>query len=400
MLKLSLIHCFDTISQFKVIMPLELRQGGITEPVISKMDFGAPYELKLKINVNSPAWQLLKDSKDYGIRLTTQYVDLAFVLFDRKQVLNGIQQFTFMSSSFKLKFSQPALHDLIYNGSGNLLISRLDPDFVFTLTTKDRNINLPVGLKNNLENLKEFCDKAGTWTWMDGGIVEISPGIFKTEIFFGELNSIGESRQSSDKRFTPVKARQKSLLDNFFNINDAIINWVHENDSGEEFSHLLAIGDVGQGASLNSKIEFNENDLSAEYIDAEYPLVLIFNPVTQKKEVYIYNSKTSLGHNAFVTETFKLVGNARTDDLTDIITEQDAKKNIYNQGVSFIKSKSIKRKITTDVVLKRICLPGTICDFRYKEVIKKMDGRKYVVFDIDNKYPMRDIDFDLNKVSN
>jgi hypothetical protein len=400
MFKLSLVTCFKEDVQFKHIMPLKLNRQGITNPIITQFDFGSPYELKLDINVNSPAWQFFQDSKDYGIRLKTNHLDLVFTLFDRKKVINGVQKLIFMSSSFKLKFSQPLIHDLIYNGSGQQLVNRIDDNFVWTLVSGDRNINITTGLNNNLENLKQICDAAGTWTWLDGGIVEVNPGVFKTEILYGELNDIGKIRENSDPRFTPFRARKRNLLDNFLDLNECLIEYINENDSGEEFSHLFAIGDVGSGAALNDRIEFEESDISADWVNPQYPLVKVYNSFLQKDDIFVFNSFNTLDHKAFATKSFSLLGNSQTIDLLTVITKEDGKKRIYNQAVSYIKENANKRNITCGVALKRLALPGTLIYVQYKETIRLSKIEKIVVNNIKQVYPLRGKTFDLNKIFN
>lgn len=406
MFRLYLIDCYDASIQFKDLHAISLENSGITSLEL-KCLLNEPYQLTAQINANFRYWETLKNNKNIGLRLETDFVNLAFIQDDRKQTLFGNQSFTFISSSHKLYESPTFNNNISYNGSLQTLLNGIDSNFVFTNISASADIDgLQTGHLNNLELVNSAINQIKAFSWRDNGIVDSGGGVFKTEILYGDFGNDIDTWYNANPTTRQNAASIEYLqtaFDNYLNENSAIPSYVNENDRGDYITYLKAVGDTGQGSAENAT--FVPNDPGATYIDPEYPLVPIVNPIKGTTEYYILNTSAPTYPVKYRTEIFTLSGNSEDSSGTQDINPTIAARRTYQLGVAFLKRTNRSTTISFNVTNKRIILPGNTAKITYKELIPYI-GQRYpgvdqlVTYDVNEERTLNNLTFNLNMIQN
>jgi hypothetical protein len=399
-LKLSIVDPFASRPWSDVAL-LELRRGGITEAQL-KVAVNEPSQLNFKINTNLGSdWQYLRDNFDTGLKVIGKRYDSIFVKgrqpqFDRDF---GVVNLGFFGASYLLKNSQKLNSDLEYNGSVQTLISRLDPNFAFISIGADRNIKISTGQMNNLELLNECMKAAGGFIWFDGVTVDTGAG-YKPSIYYGAISDI-QATLGLDPHFAPLYIDDRAALDNPFSPDFVILNSVKKNYSGEIYTHLQVLGDVGQATAINSRLKLV--DPGASYINAEFPLVSVINSITGASELYIINTRATplTKRYSYNTQTYTLSANSQDSELRTIRSIDDAREYMYNKGVAWLKQHTYNESYNVDYTLNQICYPGTAIVINRKDTATQIDGSKLEVFNFQNKTQfIRENTFNLLNINN
>jgi len=368
---------------------------GITKLELQTLS-NTPYQLNMEINLDFPFWKELKENREYGVRLKTKYLDLAFLQLDRKQEVEGKQTFTFISSSYKLKTARPTQLATIYKGSLAQFLGNLSSDFYFDFISADQEITIDTGVSNNLELITEATQKAKGYNWVEAGIVDTGAG-YKTRIVVGNFGQDLENYYNAtlDKAFKPLDCFQSAKLDDFDNDSTANLSYLNENDSGDTFKYLKPVSNSGSGGGASNSTLTLTNP-SATYIQGQFPLVNLTNPTTGQPDYFIENPFYNR-----TTDTFEIFNSSGTSnsEIGDGINVIDGEATLYAEAVAYIKRKNLIRQITMNATAKRVFLPMTLCYLRYNEKITLTDREVINTYNIDDKFVMDNTTFDLTKIS-
>lgn len=352
---------------FEILRPIITNSGGLLDAFLT-MDLNGAYELKLKISTELAVYDQLTKS-NFGVRLQTEDLDLCF--FKGKNpdtnLQTGTVELTYFSASYLLKYSQRILQEnQLYKGSAFNLLQNLHPDFEFELLGSDKFIEQNTGILNNFAILEDTCKSAGGWSWREQGITQNN----KTKILIGDFNNITQK----------YKARNW-FFDDPFDSDTIQIKGIKQIKSGESISHLLIFSDSGKG-SENQTIMFL-NQLNANYILPDFPLVNKGKQIRGQIAYYIFDQNNKLGFDKF--ETF-------------VVQNAVSPQEIYNKGVAYIKSKKDDEIYEFDFGFPKIILPGEKVDIEYLYKITNLDGTKRTLFDIKDTQTFRKLNFDLSKL--
>jgi len=390
MLKLSLINPYSS-DPFRVVKPLDLKAQGIDKAEL-KMALGSPMQLTLSYNTNlKDSWDFLNDD-DSGVRLQTDDLDLAFTKFgeNKSQEENGVTTSTFFDVTWKLKTSLPVIPlGQAYIGSFFNFIGSIDSDFLWKLIGEDVDIDMKRGILDNYQLLENACKQA-KYTWRFNGLVA-SGNSLKPEILVGDFQKIEE--YSDDPKYALQIASNSGINSNYRDFSP-IINKIKGNPKSEVYTHCLAIGDSGGGASKSSIIRLGNP--FATFIDDNFPLVLI------NGQYYIQNNQVSKSYQKFFIKSVSLgqstSQNSNYTSFADKIFQDQ--KYIYNEALAEFRSKSLAGNYSFDIVHKKVFLVGNKIKVDYKESQKQMDGTTKVLFDIDQIQVIDNATFDLQNIQN
>jgi hypothetical protein len=395
MIKVNLV---DPLDQWKNLGVLRLDTGGVVEAEM-QLKSNEPHQLKMVINTNiGHLWDWLRENFEIGLKIKTNRLDLPFIKarqpqFDRA---NGVINLGFMSPLWRLNYSQRLNADREYRGSAYHLIAQLDPKLKWTLIGQDEEINISTGQKSNYDILKEVCSLIG-WSFFDAGL---GSGGNIPEVIVGQSNFFADGL-AADPRFKKVFARQTNSLDNPFEPNQAVIKSLKRNYSGDVFTHFLPVGDTGNGTSLNASVRLGPEDVNADWVNSNYPIVPVPNSRTNTVDYYVFNAQGAQEVNEyrFTGDVFVLSSNSIDPNGSINRNQEDAKRYIYRQAVSFLQRKKLITSYSYDFVFREVVCPGTIINVKYKEIIRAIDGTEYKSFNLNEDFLLKEGNWNLLNIT-
>jgi hypothetical protein len=354
----------------EIIRPVITNGGGFLSASLD-LDFGGAYSLTIEISSELPVFDTLKNT-NFGLRLIDNNIDLAFFKGKTPTIntVTGVVTLTYFSSSWLLRYSQRLLtENELYKAMAFDLIKNLNPNFVFELLGQDQFIELNTGVLNNLALLEDVCKTAKGWNWRDNGIVNID-GVNKTKILIGDFNQIIPNYRASN-----------SFLDDPFETEIIKINSIKQTLTGDAISHLLMLSDTGQGSESSTIIFPNEQN--ASYVVPEFPLVDKNKVIRGQKAFYIQDINNKIGFDKFETV---------------VIQNAVSAQELYQKGISYIKSKQDYSIYEYELNFPKIVLPGEKVKVSYHDSQKNMNGDDINFYDIEDTLTLRKLKFDLSKL--
>lgn len=381
MIKLEVIDAYTKDNTIELVTPITDRDE-LLSANIRGMDLSTPYTLNLQFGINSRIYPLLRDNKNYGVKITDGSIDLVFINFDKiKPTSDGRVDFQLSSYSAKLKNEPINIKTEYYNGSAIELLNRLSSSYKFRLVSPDVDVFVETGVLNNLELLDEICKRAGLWSWRDNGVVTVD-GKQKYEILVGDFDDYKEPY------------RKVSFNHRFKDDSDAIITRLSPIYNTNQYNLLDIIGDTGGGGgSKNSSIIFTPSDISASYINPKYPLVDIGGTV------YVQDTTKKQGFNIYRTVVKQINANTTESvgvNVKRIFSLEQAKEVLYQLALNDMVAEKSEEEYNIDLFYKSIILPGQKAIIKYKKLSEDINGEQKIVVEIDDVLVFRNIDINLN----
>jgi len=367
MLKFYIIRPYTSLDPIQEISSV---YSGISEASL-EVALNSAYKLEFKIQPDNELYPYFKQ-ENIGLRIVSDDFDVAFIKERQptKQLSQGQIQLGFFSHIWRLKYSEPLQAGKTYNGGAAEFLSGIDPMFEWVLIGENRQVEYQTPTNDNWEILNDFCDQF-SYNFRDNGVVN-----GKTQIVIGNMKQIELAPR--------YKEFVADIPPSTIPINGVKPSNPRVDYSGEVITHLLVIGDTGQGDAKNSRVTLNNTQ--ENFYNPEFPVI-------QKNGVfYIINGGVDTTIEKYATNTFTLSDNTQGSASQDIDVNT-AKKTIYNKGVSYLRSKSfiVTPRFEVDVPLT---YAGNKVRLRYIELQTMPDGRVVETFNFDEYDFLRSIKYD------
>jgi hypothetical protein len=391
------LHLCEPDNNWRKTAIINFAQGDIINCQL-RMVCNMPHQLVIVFSSNFARWDILRSQKNWGIRLETETLDLAFVPIRSQVQTNGLLEFNLYSSSYLLSNEYLDNTDRFIDGDLATFLNQLSSNFTYTSTTASRDIKLSTGTYDNLELLTKSINYPDFYEWVDGGLKDTGGGTLKTDILYGNL---GISDQyfdgSSDERLKPVTMNNFSNVytdstDNFY-LSD--FNIVQPN---EGFTLLYPYVVNNQASSENSRIELT--DPTASYINPQFPLVKRISPITGKVTYYIRNPYQVNYRERIKSYDVIQTANAFDENETQVINQEITEEILYRKAVSYIQATSSDSVLTINPIFKKIILPGTIAKVDFTQTIKNLDDSIASQVKIQENKKLDNLTFDLATIFN
>lgn len=364
MIKMTLIETYNSISQFKALAFVDLKNGDVIDWEY-QFNLGQPHQLIVRIAPQFAKYNDIRTREDIGIRLQTDTLDLAFVYFDRTELEYGVIELKLLSSAYKLEYSPLKYPNQFYSDSLEDFLA-VFIDCTFIRIGADVETQLHTGQQNNYESIVEAISYPFFYNWLEIGIKETA-GVFKTQIVYGDFRQIRafyEANSSIYPMLNPIRVLQYSFGDND-DVNTAFINSYKINENTLKFNHVFVGNDSGTGSSANTAILLEPG---ASYVDPQYPIVTI--------EGVNYVQVPESNQNPTKIKVFSLQEPSNTENSsgTQVTNTEITAEIAYRKAVSFIQAYKASKFYNFDLTLKKLTLPGVPQIVRFKNVVKNSDG--------------------------
>lgn len=396
MQKITLINPYSS-TVISDISSINLFNNGLTYFDIEDMSINQPYLAIVKVNANFGYWEELR-TQDLGFRIETDNINLAFVKVDRKMGDFGEQEIRLASASYNLKYSY-SYPDQNYSGSLATFLSNLNSNYVFTPVSGDRNIEIETGWFNDLELLTMALKKAKGWSWRDNGLVT-SGGTTKPQILYGDFGADITNAYNADPTKTwakPGYLSQFQKIDNWKTTDNASLNWIHENESGEYYTYIVSSYSIDGTNNPNSRVVLDPNLITQ---DGQFPIITVTKSGQQFYAVQ--NPFVPFFPEKGLFEVMQSPVNAENQAGTQEVSSGLTPQKLYSETIAKIKANLVKTNLTFDEKnLKEIILPGNDLFLSWKQVLTLKDGTTRELYNIQNqRKSLNNLKFNLNEIKN
>jgi hypothetical protein len=141
--------------------------------------------------------------------------------------------------------------------------------------------------------------------------------------------------------------------------------------------------------------------VNADWVNSNYPIVPVPNSRTNTVDYYVFNAQGAQEVNEyrFTGDVFVLSSNSVDPNGSINRDQEDAKRYIYRQAVSFLQRKKLITSYSYDFVFKEVVCPGTIINVKYKEIIRGIDGTEYKSFDLNEDFLLKEGNWNLLNIT-
>jgi hypothetical protein len=375
MLVAYLVRLFPKV---EILQTLDLK--GLTD-VSLDLNLGSLSQLKFTVSTMNTQWNIFKEEFNLGICLSYEDVNLIFAKGRDPQAGSqfGVYNYTFFDFPYLMAYGERKKAYKPFKGSAYEYISDIYEPISFDLVSPDRDIVIEGGRSDNFALLEELCKKAGGWTWRQGSAKREGD-------FLKPRVEIGTFSDKPAELFADI--RQQAFLSDSTK-STVLLNSIKENYAGITPSYLFAYGNAGEGSNSNSIVKFTETQY--DFVDSEYPLIEINN------QIYIKNN-TSTELNIFEDKETKFSANGYFENqaITDL---NDARKTVYREGVSYLKTKKDRINYSFDIQIARLVLPGIKVRINYFDEQETLFGNK-VIYDVNTDYFLKQITYKTEDLLN
>jgi hypothetical protein len=384
MQKIHLIDCYNgspirdigsvDISQQKVVKFL------FSERTVGTSDMDSIYQLKVEVTPDFEYFDLLINDTQglYGFRYETDFVNLAFVIRDKRLKDVGILQLDLESYISVLRESVSYPFQVKGSILASTLLGNLDNRFTYNLLSGDKNVTISTTTKNDYEILKQIVTFVDNWCFRENKLVSVGDGLWKTEILIGNLAKDIEAYYYADTsgrpECQPTEIESFRQYDNLYDLNQVHAGEITSHYPSNFSNRVFVSGDTGQSGSLNATVQLDPARITQR---ADFPLASvvkggktywyltnIFIPALPVRETFLTYSGSTNNENS-----------AGTIEINETVTSQ----KLYNYAVSYIQSLNYLRYVTVPAgATKRFTLPGNVV---YAKIKKAYKGK--VLLDID-----------------
>jgi hypothetical protein len=383
-MNLSLVLVYNDTEIIKTVSDIDLENTkSVLDFSITQRSLGEYYQATLKINVDFPYYEeLLANPVLYGIKYTTDYVNLVFQFKggDAIKTNKGVLEANLVSSSYRLNHTVNYPFSA-YNGQLGTLLSYLNPDILFTpltVATATTNVIIETGGKNDYEIMDEAIKYPSFFSWRDNGIV-LSGGKYKTQILYGDFGKEIDNYYVSSS--DPACKGLYTFQNNTDVINDLDVIQIDKIETHYDFNftnRLFVYVDTGQGASLNSLIPVEPSNVSIKNGYDLFPVIK--NGLTM---YYIHNPFVLPNPVFEQIKTYSSSGNSIDENGNTIIDVTAVSNWAYQQGINYYRTQIQEQYDTIkEIGFKRFILPGNSINIDYKEVINRVNGSPIITNDI------------------
>jgi hypothetical protein len=378
-------------SDYNIIRPIDLDRRGITK-LLFKSSTNKPNELTFEFNQNlGGLYDYLLNKEDVLVRLDFDDINLAFYKSKDsiKKTGQGNIQANLVSTSYLLSTNRPyipvnGINFAVLQDSFQNLVTQTDPNFEYLFLGEDKtDLILQRGLLTNYQIINELCDQT-QYSWRDDGII-YKGGRWRPQILIGDFEKI-ESLGVINK----YKTQYAININNYANKVDPNYNIIVEPpiiNKTESYSLCLPYGTSNSGLNSNTVFLPNQN---FSWIDQKYPLTVVDG------NVYILNSNYKPQRERILYQPISLAVNSQNGaELTNLLTDEQVYKYIYNKALSEFKRKISAQNFTFKIVFQNLFLAGNKIKIKYREY-SKQKGKTVTSLKIETTQTYNEVTFDLS----
>jgi hypothetical protein len=395
MFKLDIVNLYAPTNNYSIVRTL--KQGDYLDVNI-KLDVNNPHQMIITINPNMNFWNEFingVDSELYGIRYRTDTLDHMFLKRDVGVDEYGRTTINMLSTSYKLATFRRDLKDLLYQGDLGAFLNKFPSEFEFINISDTRDIIIETGTLSHLELLTEASTYPEKYGWRENGIIDSGGGVLKTQILYGFLGQDMQAyfNSSSDPRCEPLKTYSYTSSPSD-DLNIATLKGVQRKKTGELYTHILPVGDVGSGTATSSSIRLR--DPNASYIDPQYPLVPLNNTETGQIDYYILNPNAKFPVPRCKDYSYTYSINEYNQNGQAKLTPTQYEQILYRKTVSYIQALEVTFYNELDLELKKAVLPGNNVNIKFTQKNEKGD----IIHNIDEVQTLQPYEYSLNTIQN
>jgi len=370
---------------------------------ISTSQTDSIYQAKIVISPEFRFYDLIQNdvNMQYGFRYQTSDVNIAFVIRDKKLLANGQME-------LKLKSSIDILNESTSNPdfvSSNVLVSTvlatLDPRFIYTLISLDRNVILTTDLKNDYNVLKNIIEYADNWSFRENGLVSQGTGIWKTEIIIGNMQNDIEAYYNANPALRteskPIRVTSNRKFSNPDDIDQVVAQDIEVNYASATPNRVYVFGDNNQGLTLNSRSSLNGSIITRN----DFPVSSVIKSNGRR---YWFINNINAPQGVIREKVLTYVNSTNELDVSNnsVIGENISPQKLYQFGCSYIQGLKYLPTIKIPVsMVRKFTLPGNIVYLKVKKTYEKQDGTYKTIVDYEGKYFNKQADaVDLSIIKN
>lgn len=382
-------------SNYNIIQPLDLRDKGVSK-IILKSNVNKPHELNFEFNQNlAGLYDYLLKNEGVIIRLEDGDINLAFFKPENSvtKTSNGSVNISFVSVAYLLNSNLPQIpvnntdYSILQDSFQNLIV-QVDSTFSYKFLGSDiPDLILQRGVLTNYQILNEICDQS-QYSWRDNGLV-FKNNKWIPEILTGDFDLI-DSYSQNDSRY---KTQYTSSIENYIDKTSTNINIITEakiNVKAGTYSLCLPYGTSSSGINNNTVFLTTTN---FTWVNQNYPLTIIDG------NVYILNANYPAEKDKVLYQPVSLAVTAQNNvELTNLLTDEQVYKYIYNKALSEFRKKTLVNKYEFTINFASIFLAGNKIKIKYRETQKVFQNGKYIektLFNIDDTQTFNEVTFDL-----
>jgi len=389
----------DPRRKWQIQAPLNLKTGGINGIRLA-LNFEVAHKLEFDINPSiGNIYEQLTFSEEYGILVRNvdnngKILKQFGFIRDRESFiehLSGRIQMSFLSAVYSLSTSQKRYipNDTLYKGSAiNLIANISGGETTFVAVSPDFEISFDTGVLNNLDLLNEVVKTVPSWTWVDDGIDPLNNvNIIK----FGDFTN-----QEPEYKVRMVKIDDPFYTDTLAILSDSSLNY-----NNDQITHLKVVGTYTESdennETKNKFVYLTSKDYN--FILPDFPLLDIGETdVDGNKIFYIQNVGvfSSVKYNKYKSLEVSVNNNKIDPAGNRFIDIQEARRQIYNEAVNYLQSKSYTSELIIDTRTPKLLAPGTVVTLMLNEPIKSWDSEYKPMADLrDAICYISNIEYDL-----
>lgn len=382
MIKLSLCNPYDG---WRILAPIELHAGHITlcEFEHKKNQFN---QMNINFSSDFPRIKTITKTKNWGVRLQTENLDLGFVYYDAIERPYGDFECKLMSAAYLLKDEFLDNKDRYYEGDLATFLTELTDNFEFTSISGSYDIKLVTGVTNQFDLMDEAIKYPDFTEWVDVGLKDTGDGFMKPEIIYGDFR-----QDFTDSRFPVLYINNFSKIDN---TNDNTAIYIDDYKVSKQFERptlLYPYVDNGSGASENTRTELTQTNPG--WLNPQFPIVERTSPVTGKVTRYVRNP-FAVPYRERIQEY--ILNN--TSNSEEGVSEEISEEMLYKRTIWYASTMSEEDTVNINPSIKKIVLAGSLAKMQFIDNTKDHDGSIKTDVSITQDKILDNLTYNLNTI--